>query len=117
MKYERPDIWDESFGVSHMTNVSSYSKVYNECLLYTSYDGRGLAIIQQRYDPITKHTWWNAPDSDIADTICYNSGFPEFFAQNAKKPVNAEYPFVTIRQAMRALHIPSLEKEPWETRF
>lgn len=36
--------------------------VYSKCTLY-KIGSKGLAVIQQRYDPISKTTWWGEIDS------------------------------------------------------
>ena len=39
------------------TTYSCNHLVYDTCALF-KIGKRGLAVIQQRYDPETKHTWW-----------------------------------------------------------
>ena len=115
MKYQKPEIWRDDFGLAG-TVYRCESPIFSECLLFQN-DGIGFALIQQRYDSATKHTWWGVPDRDISDSIYFSPDFPFLFRENASSPVNGVYPYITVRQAMRALHIPPLEKEPWETRF
>lgn len=50
--YEKPSIFLSMYGVVYKCNHPVYSK----CTLYFM-DVKGLAIIQQRYDPETKSTW------------------------------------------------------------
>lgn len=97
---------------------SCYHPIYTRCtLLRFSNDGRGLAIIQQRFDEKTKRTWWDKIDDWIAPKIYLSKRFGNYYELNAAKPVNKLYPTVTVRQAMWALRIKPLPKEPWETVF
>lgn len=92
--------------------------LYDVCSLFCfSNDGRGLAIIQQRYNPKTKHTWWDKLDDWIPPKLYLNNNFKDYYELKAEKPVNGVYPTVTVRQAMWALRIKPLLKEPWETVF
>ena len=52
--------------------------VYSRCTLY-QIDKKGLAVIQQRYDPKTKHTWWTEIDPWITDDLYLHPKFKEFF--------------------------------------
>ena len=90
---------------------------YDECTVFIQ-DGKGIAVIQQRYDPYTKHTWWGPIDDWLSDAISNESGFLYFLAKNAKESDSLDiYPTFTVRQIMRRLGMPPLKKEPWETRF
>ena len=89
---------------------------YNKCTLYKDGD-KGIAIIQQRYNKETKHTWWSNVDPWLADDIYLNPDFKEFLTGHSKEPEDGLYPTFTVRQVMRRLHMPPLEKKEWETRF
>ena len=90
--------------------------VYSRCTLFTEGD-RGIAIIQQRYDAKTKHTWWTEIDPWLTDPIYLNLGFKELFDSRADKCTNGIYPTMTLRQIMWALKMKPLKKERWETCF
>ena len=75
------------------------------------------AMIQQRYDPATKCTWWGEIDSWIADALYLHPNFVEYFDQRAGDCVNGLYPTVTVRQIMWALKMKPLKRERWETVF
>lgn len=90
--------------------------VYSRGTLY-SRDGIGLVVIQQRYEPASKHTWWNAIDPWLVEPIFENAGFEAFFKSNAAEPIDGLYPTFTVRQVMWALRMKPIEKQPWETVF
>ena len=105
-------------------NVTAYGTiyfcnhvVYNTATLFLK-DGRGLCVIQQRYDYVTKSTYWTHIDSWLTSVIFNNPNFEKYFDSRSDK-MNADklYPTVTIRQLMWALRIKPLPKEPWETVF
>lgn len=112
--YKKPKTWNPTYSFTYCRDDSP---VYNFCTLFMM-DGKGLCVIQQRYDSETKHTWWHTIDPWLANDIYLNENFKAYFAEKAtslNEPRNL--PTVTVRQIMRALHMPPLRKEPWETRF
>lgn len=90
--------------------------VYDKCTLF-KINGRGLSVIQQRYDSKTKTTWWGPIDQCLNNSLYLNENFKKFFDERSDKPVNGIYPTVTIRQMMWALRMKPLKKERWETCF
>lgn len=90
--------------------------IYDECTLFKIGD-KGIAVIQQRFDALTKRTWWSAIDSYISTDIYLNPKFREYFDKVARTSTDGIYPTVTVRQIMWALRIKPLKKEPWETVF
>ena len=90
--------------------------VYNKCTLY-KIDDKGLAVIQQRYDPGTKNTYWDVIDSWLTDDVYLHPNFKKLFTERAGKCTDGLYPTVTIRQLMWALKMKPLPREQWETYF
>lgn len=90
--------------------------VYNHCTLFLVGE-RGLAVIQQRYDPETKHTFWAEVDEWLTDPLYLHPRFRAFFDRRAGTGTDGLYPTVTIRQIMWALKMKPLPKQPWETVF
>lgn len=90
--------------------------VYSRCTLYKIKD-RGLAVIQQRFNPNTKSTFWSEIDIPLIDTIYLKEGFLKFFNAFASAPQNGLYPTVTVRQIMWSLRLKPLKRERWETTF
>lgn len=90
--------------------------VYSKCTLYRIED-KGLAVIQQRYDPDTKRTWWGEIDPWLTDELYLHDHFREFFDKRAGKLTNGLYPTVSIRQIMWALRMKPIKRERWETCF
>lgn len=90
--------------------------VYSRCTLY-SIKNKGLAVIQQRWDPETKQTSWTEIDEDLQDEIFLHPNFLLYFDKRAAEPSNGLYPTVTIRQLMWALRMKPLPKQRWETVF
>ena len=110
--YEKPTFYLSMYGNVYSCDHPAYSK----CTLYL--DGnKGLAIIQQRYEPETKRTYWTEIDSWLTDAIYLNQGFRDFFNARSGTCTDGLYPTVTIRQIMWALKMKPLPKERWETVF
>lgn len=74
-------------------------------------------MIQQRYDPGTKSTFWTEIDKELQDEIFLNAKFLLYFNQRAKEPYHGIYPTITVRQLMWALRMKPLPKQRWETVF
>lgn len=110
--YEKPTIYASMYGETYNCN----HPVYNSCTLYTM-DNRGLAIIQQRYMPGKKITYWTDIDPWLTDMLYLHPKFIEFFEERADEPENGLYPTVTIRQIMWALKMKPIPRERWETCF
>ena len=90
--------------------------VYSRCTLY-KFNALGLAVIQQRFDPREKSTYWTEVDAGIADDIYRHPKFYQYFRRKAAEPRNELYPTVTVRQIMWALKMKPLKREQWETVF
>lgn len=110
--YSKPNIYLSMYGSRYECN----HPVYNTCTLYLI-DDKGLAVIQQRYDPDTKRTWWGEIDPWLTDDLYLHLGFRSFFNKRAAKPVNGLYPTVTIRQMMWGLKMKPIKRKRWETCF
>ena len=110
--YDKPAIYSSLYGITYVCN----HPVYDNCTLYSVGD-KGLAVIQQRYDPESKTTWWNEIDPWLTDTLYLHPGFKEFFEKRSGAATDGIFPTVTIRQIMWALKLKPLQKERWETCF
>lgn len=110
--YEKPNLYSSIFG-----NVYNCDHpVYDSCTLYLI-GKRGLAVIQQRYDDITKKTWWAEIDPWLTDPLYLHPKFKNFFDDRSGEDADGLYPTVTIRQIMWALKMKPLPRERWETCF
>lgn len=114
MRYhqEKPAIYLSLYGKTHTCG----HPVYDRCTLYLI-DNKGLAVIQQRYDAVTKHTWWGEIDPWLTDLIYTHDDFLKFFNLYARPGLHGIYPTVTVRQIMWALKLKPMKKERWETCF
>ena len=74
-------------------------------------------MIQQRYDPETKSTWWSEVDPWLVDQLYLHPEFKSFFDERAGTCTDGLYPTVTIRQIMWALKLKPIKRERWETVF
>ena len=110
--YEKPGIFTSMYGEVYECD----HPVYNRCTLF-KIGKLGLAIIQQRYDPKTKRTWWTEIDPWLNDDLYLHPKFMEFFKERAGKCVDGIYQTATIRQIMWALKIKPIQRERWETCF
>ena len=100
------------YGETHICN----HPVYSRCTLY-KIGGKGLAVIQQRFNSSDKTTYWTEIDPWLTDTIYLHPKFKPFFDERSGNPVDDIYPTVTIRQIMWALKLKPIQKERWETAF
>lgn len=110
--YEKPSIYLSTYGTTYLCN----HPVYNKCTLF-EIDNKALAVIQQRYDPTTKKTWWSEIDPWLTDDLYLHPRFKEYFDKRAGKCTDGLYPTVTIRQIMWALKLKPIPRERWETCF
>lgn len=110
--YEKPSTYRSMYGKTFECD----HPVYDKCTLY-EINNKGLSVIQQRYDPDTKTTWWGEIDPWMTDAIYLHNSFKEFFDNRSGDLTNGLYPTVTIRQIMWALKMKPLPRERWETCF
>jgi len=110
--YTKPDLYFTSYGRIYKCN----HPVYGRCTLFEA-GKRGLAVIQQRYDPETRKTWWTEIDPWLNNDIYLNPGFKEYFIKKSGVCKDGLYPTVTIRQIMWALRMKPIRRERWETVF
>lgn len=110
--YEKPREYSSLYG----TKYECDHPIYNSCTLYLI-GNKGLAVIQQRYNSVTKHTWWTEIDPWITDQLYLHPGFKVFFDRYASEEIDGLYPTVTIRQIMWGLKMKPIPRERWETYF
>lgn len=110
--HEKPTIYSTLYGEIYECN----HPVYDKCTLFTI-GVNGLAVIQQRYDPTNKTTYWGEIDPWLTDLLYLHTKFRDFFDDRSGKCENGIYPTVTIRQIMWALKIKPIPRERWETCF
>lgn len=90
--------------------------VYSTCTLYRI-GHKGLAVIQQHYDILTKSVTWGRIDPWLVDDLFNSPGFRGIFDMISDEPKQGIYPTVTVRQLMWSLRMKPLPKEIWETSF
>lgn len=88
--------------------------LYNACTLYKFAD-RGMAVVQQRFNPSLKTTEWSSIDPWLVDDIFNQSGFMQVFDKIAKADTDGVYPTITVRKLMWALRMKPLPREFWES--
>ena len=110
--YKKPTIYSSMYGIIHICN----HPVYDRCTLYQNVN-LGLAVIQQRYDPDTKTTWWCEIDPWLTDVLYLHPKFKDYFNNRSGPATDGIYPTVTIRQIMWALKMKPIPRERWETCF
>lgn len=110
--YEKPDHYRSAYGITYECDHPVYSK----CTLF-KIGILGLGIIQQRYDAVTKCTWWGEIDPWLVDEIYLHPKFKDFFDERAGECMDRLYPTVTIRQIMWALKMKPIQRQRWETCF
>ena len=110
--YKKPAIYLSKYGPTYECN----HPVYDKCTLFKIGD-KGLSVIQQRYDDVSKQTWWSEIDPWLTDDLYLHPRFKAFFDARSGECTDGLYPTVTIRQIMWALKMKPLKKERWETCF
>lgn len=110
--YEKPDEYESIRGYVHVCD----HPLYYRCTTYFI-GGKGLSVIQQRFDPKRKSTYWTEIDPWLTDPIYLHEKFNQIFLQHARPPQNGIFPTITVRKLMWALRMKPLPKEPWETVF
>lgn len=110
--YEKPSIYASMYGTIYICD----HPVYRDCTLF-KIGKKGLAVIQQRYNHKTKHTWWGKIDDWLTDDLYLHPNFKKFFDERAGESVDGLYPTVSVRQIMWALKMKPIPRERWETSF
>ena len=110
--YEKPTIYLSMYGNTYNCD----HPVYNKCTLF-KIDGKGLGIIQQRFDADSKTSYWSEIDPWLTDELYLHPRFREFFDERSGECTDGLYPTVTIRQIMWALKMKPIPRERWETCF
>lgn len=110
--YDKPSIYLSMYGSLYICS----HPVYSYCTLYKIGD-RGLAVIQQRFDPDNKKSWWGEIDPWLTDDLYLHPKFKEFFDARSGMCMDGLYPTVTVRQIMWALKMKPIRRERWETVF
>lgn len=110
--YNKPNIFLAMYGQNYICD----HPVYNRCTLFKIGD-RGLAVIQQRFDPVGKITFWTEIDPWLNDEIYLHPKFKEYFDEHSGFSLDGLYPTSAVRQIMWALKMKPLPREPWETAF
>lgn len=110
--HEKPSVYLSLYGSTYICD----HPVYDKCTLF-EINGKGLSIIQQRYDAKTKQTSWGEIDPWLTDVLYLHPRFIEFFNDRSGECTNGIYPTVTIRQIMWALKMKPIKRERWETCF
>lgn len=110
--YKKPSIYLSKYGITYECD----HPIYDTCTLFKVND-KGLAVIQQRFDPDSKETWWSEIDPWLTDELYLHSNFEEVFNARSGECKDGLYPTITIRQLMWRLKMKPLPKEQWETCF
>ena len=110
--YDRPKIYLSMYGKTYICDHPAYDR----CTLF-EIDEKGLAVIQQRFDPEFKTTWWGELDPWLTDDIYLHPKFKSYFDKRAGTCTDGLYPTVTVRQIMWAFKMKPLPRERWETCF
>ncbi|MDR1753438.1 MAG: hypothetical protein LBR74_00835 [Eubacterium sp.] len=110
--HKKPDIYFSIYGERYICD----HPVYSSCTLF-KIGKKGLAVIQQRFDPEAKSTWWSELDPWLNDDLYLHPGFKKYFDKRAGERVDGLYPTVTVRQIMWALKMKPITRTRWETVF
>lgn len=110
--YNKPIIYSQNYGQIYVCD----HPVYDKCTLF-KIGKKGLAVIQQRFNPLFKSTIWSEIDPWLINDIYLHPKFKPFFDERSGECTDGLYPTVTIRQIMWALKMKPIKRERWETCF
>lgn len=110
--YDKPTIYHQIYGEVYICK----HPVYDRCTLF-KIGNKGLAVIQQRFNSITKSTWWSEIDPWLTNDIYLHPKFKAFFDERSGECTDGLYPTVTVRQIMWALKMKPIPRQRWETCF
>lgn len=111
--YDKPSLYFTQYGETYRCD----HPVYDECTLFRI-GGLGLAVIQQRFEPNGKRTYWSSIDPWLIDELYLHEGFIALFRKYASEAnEKGLYPTLTVRQMMWRLKIKPLLRQKWETVF
>lgn len=111
--YEKPLHWRRIHGITHRVR----HPLFDRCTVFRE-KRVGFAVIQQRFDPETKRTYWTEIDPWLCDEIFESPEYEYFFHKNARLPDENEcYPTFPIRMVMHAMKLKPMKRERWETGF
>ena len=89
-------------------------KCYYLCTLFEK-DNRGLAVVRPIFDEVEKTITFTALEDSLANDICNQPDFDEYFAEHADyQDADGCYPTIGVRKIMWALRMKPLKKEEWE---
>lgn len=109
--YEKPEKWDRNGWQIYRCD----HPMFNRCTLYLDEHGKGLGIVQKRYNAINKNLWWGSLDTWLASDIYHHNNFWKVFNElAAEKDENGLYPAIDVRSMMWRLRMKPLKKEYWE---
>ena len=109
---KKPAIWRSNYGETYICD----RPVYMSCTLFKIGD-KGLAVIQQRFNEVTKSTSLGTIDPWLTDQLYLHEEFKDYFDDRSGTCTDGLYPTVTIRQIMWAPKLKPIERERWETCF
>ena len=110
--YQKPAIYSSMYGETYICD----HPVYSRCTLF-KIGGKGLAVIQQRFNACDKSTLWTELDPWLTDKLYLHPNFKKYFDERAGSGTNGLYPTVTVRQIMWAFKMKPLLRQRWETVF
>lgn len=113
-------MYDEEPDFGQYKNAVFYKcdhPLYNQCSLYLLPDGRGLAVVEKRWNARLKVSYWTAVRTDIVEEIFACGRFQRYLDRQAKQPQDGLYPTIPVRRVMWALGMPPLPKADWEKDF
>ena len=78
--YEKPKIYLSVYGERYICD----HPVYDCCTLFRIGE-KGLAVIQQRFDPVAKTTFWGEVDAWLTDDLYLNENFKSYFDRSEER--------------------------------
>lgn len=107
--YKKPTNYLPLFGETYRCR----HQLYSYCTLYR-YRHKGLAVIQQHFDPKLKSVRWAELDPWLANDLYLAPGFYNILRECSDYPVDGLYPTMEVRKLMWLIKMKPLPREFWE---
>ena len=77
--------------------------------------GKGLLLVQQRFDPVGKRCYWDNADPWLVNDICEHPGWEDWFEEHSGfVGADGRFPVFNVRKVMWGLRMKPLKREEWE---
>ena len=111
------DMPEEIPAYKHAKFYTCKHPLYSAGTLYSLPDGRGIVVVQRKFNDRLKVWYWSHVEPAIAEDIWQNSALDKYLRLYGELPEDGLYPTIPVRRLMWALGMPPIPKEYWEKEF